>query len=240
VITVAALIPTLAFCARRRTWWPLLVVVSGTVTFLLEPLYDHLYGLWFFVEGQWNAVVTYGIHVPVWLPIVYVAYYGCLTIFYWYRLERGATMRDLGLYFTISVILAAAFELFYINGVHLYAYQDRQPFMVFNYPLFVAVVNGVPPMLSAIVLFRLVPVLEGWSKLALLGVVPVSFAANSFGSGFLYLAARHSSNDPSMLLLSVTALLAAAGSIGVIWAAGKLAGVGNTSTARASGAVAVG
>jgi hypothetical protein len=67
--------------------------------------------------------------------------------------------------------------------------------------------------------------LKGWEHLALLGVLPFAFASDTFGSGFLYLAARHSEH-PSSLLLHVTALLAVAGTYTVIWIAAKLAGVG--------------
>jgi hypothetical protein len=235
-VTAAALVATAVFCVRRRLWWPWLVVVSGTMTFLLEPLYDHLYGLWFFEQGQWTAVTTYGIHVPIWLPIIYVAYYGCGTIWYWTRLERGASMRVIMMYFAIEVFLAGLAELFYINGVGLYSYQSRQPFMIFNYPIFVAIVNGVPPTLAGIILYRLVPRLKGWEYIALLGVVPFAFAANSFGSGWLYLAARHLA-DPPTWLLYVTATIAVLGSISAIWIAGRLAGVGESATATAAASI---
>jgi hypothetical protein len=225
LVTLAALTATLLFCYRRKMWWPLLVIVSGTMTFLLEPLYDHLFGLWFYEEGQWTAITTYGIHVPIWLPIIYVAYYGCGTIWYWNRLERGATMKILMTYYAIEVFLAGLAEMFYINAVGLYGYQTRQPFVIWNYPIFVAIINGVPPTLAGIILYRLVPIIKGWEKLALLFVVPVAFAANSFGSGWLYLATRHR-EDPSELAIYLTAALAAMLSVGVIWFAGRLAGVG--------------
>jgi hypothetical protein len=226
LIAAVSVLAVLVFCVRRRIAWPLLIVVSGTATFLLEPLYDHLYGLWFFAEGQRSAVVTYGIHVPIWLPIIYVAYYGCTTIWYWSRFERGISMRAVFLYFTISVLLAGACEIFYINLVGLYNYQDSQPFVLWNYPIFVAIINGVPPFLAAIILYRLVPLLKGWERIVLLGVVPFAFASNTFGSGFLYLAARHSSEHPSALLLHVAAVSAVLGTYAVIWIAAKLAGVG--------------
>jgi hypothetical protein len=237
VIAVAAVVAVLTFCFRQKIWWPLLIVVSGAATFLQEPLYDHLYGLWFFEQGQIHAVTTYGIHVPLWLPIIYIAYYGCGTLWYWSRLERGANMKVIMTFFAIEVCLAGLAEQFYINGVGLYNYQDRQPFMIFNYPIFVAIVNGVPPTLAAIILFRLKPLLQGWQNILLLGVVPVAFAANTYGGGWLYLAARHSA-DPSPLLLHVTAAIAALASISTIWAAGKLAGVGQQRVAVPAAAVA--
>jgi hypothetical protein len=221
-IAVAAVLATIALCRRQRISWPLLVLVSGGATFLLEPLFDHLYGLWFYTRGQWNAVVTYGIHVPIWLPIVYVPYYGAWTVFLVRRFERGAAMGDIAKLFAASVFLATLAEQLYIQAFGLYGYQGRQPFYVSHYPIFVAVVNGVPPFLAAIVYERLVPLLRSWAKLALVGVVPVCFCADSFGSGFLYLAARHSEH-PSMVALSILALITVAVAVGMVFAAAKLA-----------------
>jgi hypothetical protein len=224
-VAVAAVLATIALCRRQRIRWPLLVLVSGGATFLLEPLFDHLYGLWFFTHGQWNAVVTYGIHVPIWLPIVYVPYYGAWTVFLIRRFARGATAGDIAKLFVASVSLATLAEQLYIQAFHLYDYQAGQPFYVAHYPVFVAVVNGVPPFLAAIVYVRLVPLLRGVSQLAHLAVVPVCFCADSFGSGFLYLAARHSGSHPPMALLSILALVTVATAVGMVFAAAKLAGL---------------
>jgi hypothetical protein len=228
VIAVSMITATLVLCRRERILWPLIVLVSGTGTCFLEPLYDHLYGLWFNAEGQWNAFVTYGIHIPIWLPMIYVAYYGSCTVIFWYRMHKGATMRDIAIHFALSAALACAAEQFYINGVQLYNYQDHQPFYLLNYPFFVAIVNGVPPMLSGIIYYKLVPILTGWSRWILLFVVPFSFAANSFGSGWLYLAYRHSTENPSMVLSTLLAALSAILSITVIWTAARLAGIGGS------------
>lgn len=234
IIAVTMVGATLVLCRRERIWWPLLALVSGTATCFLEPLYDHLYGLWFNAEGQWNAFVTYGIHIPVWLPMIYIAYYGSCTVIFWYRLHKGATMRHIAIHFAISVALAGLAEQFYITVTGLYNYQDHQPFFFLNYPWFVAVVNGVPPMLAGIIYFRLVPILTGWSRWILLFVVPFSFAANSFGSGWLYLAYRHASEDPSMVVAHLLATLTAVLSCTVIWTAARLAGIGGSVTGRAA------
>ena len=225
VVAIAAVIAVVVLCRRERITWPLLVLVSGLATFPLEPLFDHLYGLWFFAEGQWTILETYGIHVPVWLPIIYVAYYGAWTVWLVRRFTRGATMGEVAKLFVASAALAGLAETFYIQVFELYVYQDSQPFHLADYPVWVAFVNGVPPFLAAIVCVRLVPLLSGWANLALIAVVPVCFAADSFGSGWLYLAARHSSEDPSMLALSVLALFTVACCFGLVLAAAKLAGL---------------
>jgi hypothetical protein len=229
-ITVAAVLAVIAFCRRERVTWPLLVLISGGATFLLEPLFDHLYGLWFFEQGQWTVVETYGIHVPVWLPIVYFTYYGAWTIWLVLRFRRGTNLREVALLFVTSGIIAGLFETLYIQVFDLYVYQDDQPLSVSGYPVWVALVNGVPPFLAAIVYVRLVPLLRGWENLALLFVVPTCFAAE-FGEGWLYLAARHASEDPSMVLLTFLALLTTALCFGLILVAAKLAGLDRPTTA---------
>jgi hypothetical protein len=229
VVAAASVLAVTIFSLRRAIFWPYLIIISGTVTFLMEPLYDHLYGLWFFGQGQLNAVTTYGIHVPLWLPIIYMAYYGCSTTWYWNQFERGLTMRGVFTYFTISVLLAGSLECFYINVVGLYNYQSHQPFVVWNYPVFVAVMNGVPPFLAAIILYRLVPLLKGWENLTLLGVLPFAFASNTFGSGFLYLAVRHMTPAAPPLLLDAAAISSAVGAYVVIWLAARMAGVSRAS-----------
>lgn len=230
VTTTAAVI---RYCAKHKLWWPMIVVVSGLITCLQEPLYDHLYGLWFKEQGQVNAFTTYGIHVPLWLPIIYVAYYGCGTVWYWHQIEHGATMRRIMVYFAIEVFLAGMAEQFYINVAGLYNYQTNQPFYVLNYPIFVAVVNGVPPTLAAIILYRLVPLLKDWQKLLLLPVVPIAFATNSFGSCWLYISARHATPAVSQFVLHLAALSAVVGSVLTIWVAAKLAGIGQIVPERA-------
>ena len=223
-VTLVSVALVLRLCLRERISWPLLVLVSGVATFLCEPLFDHLYGLWFFSDGQWQAVETYGIHVPIWLPIIYVSYYGAWTVWLVRRFQRGATMRQVATLFLASAALAGLAETLYIQVFDLYVYQDHQPLAVADYPVWAAVVNGIPPFLAAIIYVRLVPLLRGWENLALLFVVPVSFTAE-FGCGWLYLAARHGSEDPSMLLLSFLALLTAALCFGLVMLAARLAGI---------------
>jgi hypothetical protein len=225
VICAIGVVAVLALCRRRKILWPVAVLISGGATFLLEPLFDHLYGLWFATHGQWNAVITYGIHIPIWLPLIYVPYYGAWTVYLVRRFSRGASLASVALLFVASAILAGLAETLYIQVFNLYRYESHQPFAISHYPIFLAVVNGVPPFLASIVYVRLVPKLQGWWMVSLLGVVPVCFAADSFGAGWLYLAARNGSTHPSMLLLSLLALLSVASSFGIVLTAAKVAGI---------------
>lgn len=163
--------------------------------------------------------------MPLWLPVIYIAFYGANTVCYWHRLGHGATMNSMMALIAIEVLLAGLAEQFYINVVGLYDYQTNQPFYILNYPIFVAIINGVPPALGAIFIFKLKPHRKGIQNLLLLFPVPSAFAANSFGSGYLYLSARHLEGGVSQPILHLAALSAALGSIVTMWAALKLAGV---------------
>ena len=221
-VAIAAVVAVVVWARRQRIWWPYLVMVTGGLTCFMEPMFDHLFGLWFFHEGQWTAFETYGISVPVWLPIVYVPYYGCWTIWLINRWRRGATPQDVVKLYLASVALAALAEIFYINMVGLYNYQDSQPFLIAGYPPWIAFVNGVPPFLASLAFFKLLPLLRGWDHLAIFAVTPMCFAVDSFGGASLYLAARHSSDDPNMWLLRVLAIVTVLGSFELIKMAARL------------------
>ncbi|GAA2436966.1 hypothetical protein GCM10009856_55030 [Mycolicibacterium llatzerense] len=75
-LAVSVLAWTIVVCRRDRQWWPMFVLASGTATCLMEPLFDHLYGLWFREQGQWNLYTTFGSHQPVWVPAAYLSFYG--------------------------------------------------------------------------------------------------------------------------------------------------------------------
>ncbi len=225
VLAVVVIGLVIKLCMRERITWPLFVLVGGTVTAFQEPLFDHLYGLWFYTAGQTTAFQTYGVHVPVWLPIIYISYYGGLTIFFTRLFSRGIPQKNIVKFFLMSVALAATAEIFYINICNLYGYQDHQAFVVWTYPVWVAFVNGVPPFLAAIALARLVPIARGWARLGLMFVVPIAFAADSFGTGFIYLSIRHGAweNGPNMGLVHVAALLTAALTFATVLTAAKMA-----------------
>jgi hypothetical protein len=226
VVAIASVIAVLRWCVQNRQTWPILVLVSGFGTFLCEPMFDHYYGLWFYTDHQWNAIVTYGIHVPIWLPIVYIPYYGAWTVYLQRRFTRGMTMKQLTVALIASAFLATLAEQIYIQVFSLYDYQTHQPLAVAHYPVLVAIINGLPPFLAAIIYVRLVPLLKGWWSLAHLVVVPIAFCAGSFGAAWLYLADRQSDTQhPSMLLLDITMVSAVVFGVGMVLVAAKLAGV---------------
>jgi hypothetical protein len=215
IATYAAALVVLALvvrlCLRRRTWTPLVVLLGGGFTCLLEPLFDHLYGLWFQTQGQWPMFTVYGVHLPIWLPGAYLAYYGGGAVLVAEMLRSGAWgAKEIRKFYAANVVLAVIAEVAYIELFGVYNYQDNQPWVLFGYPMFLAFCNSVSPVVAGVLAYKLTPKLAGWWRLSLFYVEPMCFATGAFGGGFLYLAYRHATDTPNTAVLWALSALAAA------------------------------
>jgi hypothetical protein len=209
-IAVAAIGLVVWLCRRERVTWPLVALAGGTLTCLLEPLFDHLYGLWFPSRGEWTLFTTYGVHEPVWLPAAYLVVYGALPVYVVKRLDRAPTLRTVWQLYGMLVVIALVAEITYIKVLGLYNYQFHQPFVVLGYPAFLGFVNSMSALIAGLAMWRLVPLLRGSRQLLLFALPPLAFGVDAVGSGFIYLALRNA-NHPSDFLIHVSCLTVAAG-----------------------------
>lgn len=207
-----ALALVVRLCLRERITWPLAVLAGGTMTCLLEPMFDHLYGLWFPTQGQWTLFTTFGVSEPVWLPAAYLAVYGAGAVWCARMLDREPTMRTVWRLYVVMVVVAIVAEIGYVAGLGVYEYQDGQAFVVLGYPLFLGFVNSMSALLTGIVAHAMVPWLRGASVVMLATIPPMTFVLDAFGSGFLYLSLRHAAAPMPSWLLHVGALTVVAGS----------------------------
>jgi hypothetical protein len=221
-LAVVVLICVARLCRRESIVWPLFVLASGTLTCLMEPLFDHLYGLWFREQGQWHLYTTFGSHQPVWVPAAYLTFYGGATVFIARTIARRPATRTVWTMYGFIVVMAIAAEMTYVSVLKVYEYQDSQPFVVLGYPIFLGFTNAMSALVSGIVIYRLAPRLRGMAHLYLIPVVPMAFAAGLFGSGILYLSVRHSVEDPPMVLVHLAALTVVGGIASTVGMLGKL------------------
>jgi hypothetical protein len=211
-LAAVALIWVVTICIRERVIWPALVLVSGVLTALMEPLFDHLYGLWFFEQGQWNLYKTFGSAQPIWVPAAYLAFYGGATVFIVRALCRAPVMSTVWRMYWAIVAMAIAAEMTYVSVLGVYTYQDSQPFVVFGYPIFLGFTNAMSALVSGLVIYRLLPMLSRpIAQLALIPLIPGAFAMGLFGTGILYLSVRHSVDEPNVWLVHLSALTVVAG-----------------------------
>ncbi|TDO17983.1 hypothetical protein EV580_1162 [Mycobacterium sp. BK086] len=209
-------------CRRESIVWPLFVLVSGTLTCLMEPLFDHLYGLWFREQGQWHLYTTFGSHQPIWVPAAYLAFYGGASVFIARTIARRPAIRTVWTMYGFIVVMAIAAEMTYVSVLKVYEYQDSQPFVVLGYPIFLGFTNAMSALVSGIVIYRLAPHLRGIAYLSLIPIVPMAFAAGLFGTGILYLSVRHSVDNPPMVLVHLAALTVVAGIASTVGLLGRV------------------
>ncbi len=211
LLTGSLAIAAVAYCIvlwrRERIGWPFLLLASGAITTLMEPLFDHLYGLWFFEEGQWKLYETFGSNQPVWVPLAYIAFYGGASVFVARTMQRHRTMAMAWRMYAAIVVMALVAEISYVSILEVYEYQDHQPFVLLGYPIFLGFTNAMSALMGGMVAFGALPWLRtALDRAVLVTVVPVSFAMGMFGSGILYLSVRHGFDDPPMWLVSIAAL----------------------------------
>lgn len=209
-------------CARERRPWPALLVLGGTLTCLMEPLFDHLYGLWFRENGQWHLYTTFGSHQPIWVPAAYLAFYGGATVYIARAIAKRPAMRTVWRMYGCVGAMAITAEITYVSVLRVYEYQDSQPFVVFGYPIFLGFTNAMSALISGIIAYRLTPKLHGIGQLALIPLIPMSFAAGLFGSGIIYLSVRHSVEDPPMLWAHLAAVTVVVGILSTVAVLGRL------------------
>ncbi|WP_235676974.1 hypothetical protein [Mycolicibacterium porcinum] len=221
-LALATMVWLVVLWRRERAAWPFFVAASGALACLMEPLFDHLYGLWFRVEGQWHLYTTFGSHQPIWVPLAYLAFYGGATVIVARTLARRPTMRTVWQLYGFIVAMAIAAEMTYVSILHVYDYQVDQPFVLFGYPIFLGFTNAMSALVSGIIVFRLAPKLSGFGHLYLVPMVPMTFAAGLFGSGIVYLSVRHSGGHLSMVWMHLAALTVVGGIACTVRLLGKL------------------
>ena len=204
VVALGFVLFTVRLCRQRRTWAPALLMASGVLCLVLEPVYDDQFHIWFHDRGQmWGTYSAYGMTQPVWVPITYAWCYGGLALLVWRRLVTGMTRSGL---LRMTGMLLAIFTVFELVGINLgvYTYFGDHPFRLFGLPIWVEIPNTVLTVVAAVAFARLEPVLRGFGRAALLAVVPAAFAMLSFGAAFPTLVVISEAGRPTALVYAAT------------------------------------
>jgi hypothetical protein len=160
------------YAKQYRSALPWMFLVGGLLMCMIEPLVDHNGRVWFPTDGQWNAFVDYGVHLPIWLVMAYVWFFGGRAMLIWHLMEQGRAQdprwlyKHWGLVFVIDAVLE---NIGLYLGVFLY--YGEQPLKFGKFPLWWGAINSTTPIVLAALVLVLRPHLTG-RKIA--WVIPLS------------------------------------------------------------------
>lgn len=163
---------------------PLLLycIIGGAFAATMEPVVDVL-GLVYLKEN--NALGTFTVldrTMPLYICFVYPWYVGGLGYLAYKLFDRGVTAKTLfqlwALDFVVDIFLESPGIL-----LNTYSYYGHQPFNIWGFPLWWGFVNPVMPMVSGMLIYKLLPHLRQGPSWRMLGIIPLIPMADGLANG---------------------------------------------------------
>jgi hypothetical protein len=130
---------------RTRSAVPLLILAGAALTSLQEPIYDIVGAVWYPDHGTVAYIRAFNVSIPIWLIPGYAWYIGGLGN-YMVKIVRQGVTRPLWQYYFVFWVANFALEMPGLN-LGIYRYYGDQPFRVLGFPLWMAVTNGLMPLM---------------------------------------------------------------------------------------------
>ena len=185
---------------RTRTVLPVCLVLAVAAGSVLEPIYDLLYHLLWYVPGQWTLFTAFDIPQPVWVMPAYIMVFGLPALLTYRAFAAGASMQTVFRLAALLTLTTACFETI-ANNVDLYGYYNEAAWRFLKYPLWIAVMEGVQitgyAVLCAVLQRRKT---SEWQCLALFALFPANFGFDVLGAGFPTLIAQNAPHVHTVVL----------------------------------------
>jgi hypothetical protein len=189
-VVLAALPWALSAGLRHRNWLPMIMIGSGFLCSLSEPLLD-LLGHLRWASNLPTAFSNFGIDVPWLIPPCYAAFLGLESYFVHYMLKKGITVNQCVTVFAVGGLSDAIMETPGLN-LNVYEYYGVQPWTLFKFPYWFAFINGASFFAVGWLLWFFAPRLQGAQKLWLLLSAPMGMMIAWFGPGWVHVLAINS------------------------------------------------
>lgn len=203
---------------QERSIFPVVLVVAVAVGSLIEPLYDISYHLhWLDAGQQWTLFTSFGLPQPVWVMPAYVMVFGMPALLMYRSFARGITLTRVFKMAALTAFTTAVFEITAIN-LGLYVYYGESPWRVFDYPLFIAFMEGAQ-ITGFAVLAALLSIFatKQIHALALFAIFPGNFALETLGAGFPTVILQNTSANPNDVLLFLSAFASVGLAATALW-----------------------
>jgi hypothetical protein len=199
--------------ARRGRYFGLGCLLGAALLSFGEAIYDKVYHLVFYTEGQWTFWTALGVPQPVWVIAAYVLAYGCGGWWVADRVSRGGvTRRDLA---AMTAWICLGCTTFETVAYHLGAYEyfGHQPLRVLGFPWWITMANAAFIVSTGIAVGGLQPILRntrpGVQILLPAVLYPVAFCGITYGTSFAAIDVLNTglAGAPWMTVAAVTANL---------------------------------
>ncbi|OSC28385.1 hypothetical protein B8W69_11270 [Mycobacterium vulneris] len=191
---------------RSRNYTPLLVIGSGLLCSLCEPMLDML-GHLHWAKNLVPAFTNFGITVPALIPLCYVAFLGLESYFCYFVIRNGAHARHFVMMLGLGIFTDALMETIGIN-LGVYTYYGVQPYKFLNFPYWWGFINGASFVTVGAILAYAVPRLKGAKKFWLLLAAPSGMMFNYFGVGWVHILASNSTLPVAVRWVATTIMMA--------------------------------
>ncbi len=198
---------------RKQNWIPLLVIISGFLTSLSEPMLDML-GHLRWANNLPVAFTNFGIDVPWLIPPCYAAFLGLESYFVYYMLKKGITRKQCLMVWAVGGLTDAIMETVGLN-LNIYEYYGLQPYTLLKFPYWWGFINGASFFTIGFMLWFLVPRLKGVQRLWLLGISPMGMMMAYFTTGWVHILAQNAEIPVWSRWVATTITMAMC--VGLVW-----------------------
>lgn len=189
-VVIFALPWAIRAAVRNKNYIPLIVMGSGLICSLLEPMLDVL-GHLHWAHNLVPAFTNFGLTVPALIPLCYVAFLGLEAYFCYFVIRNGAHAIHFVMLLGMGIITDAVMETIGLN-LGIYEYYGVQPFKFLEFPYWWGFINGASFVTVGAILAYAVPRLKGAQQLLLLLAAPMGMMFVYFGVGWVHILAHNS------------------------------------------------
>lgn len=191
VLLTAILLIVVVRRAIQGDFIPLMFALGGLLSGLLEPMLDSLGLLWFAADNVAIAVETFHRHVPLYVVLGYVFYFGGFSYVAYRAMLAGKGRRWFWGFFAFEWLADLALQATG-RALGLYEYYGPQPLMIFDVPMWWFTVDSCLAVLCGGVLFLMREHLTGWRVLVIVPMVPACYAGLNAAAGWPIFSALNS------------------------------------------------
>jgi hypothetical protein len=225
ILVVALLVIALAIhlAWHYRTWYPLLCILGGCLTALVEPVLDVGLQLYWLKHHQPDYISAFGRHVPIITLAIYIIFMGFSSMMIWlWTHQGGVSVRKL---LTLYIGMIVALNILEPIGlkVHLWYYAGQHGIRFFNYPVWYSVSVSSIFLMNGAIQWRARPYLHGWLALATICLIPMVDMGQFFAIQWpMFLALN---TQPALIVTYICSAIAVAQGFLVVYLAMALVGV---------------